>query len=37
VHAERLQRGLHLIQLEGLDHGGDELHATCLSGPCAAP
>src|SRR5215472_16728250 len=28
VHAERLQSGLDLVQLEGLDHGGDELHAT---------
>src|SRR5262249_15054713 len=37
VHAEHLQRGLHLVQLERLDHGGDELHATCLPGPCAAP
>src|SRR5215472_4327401 len=33
VHAERLQSGLDLVQLEGLDHGGDELHATTSVGP----
>src|SRR6516225_3023373 len=33
VHAERLQSGLDVVQLEGLDHGGDELHATTSVGP----
>src|SRR5262249_12511169 len=33
MHAERLQSGLDLVQLERLDHGGDELHATASVGP----
>src|SRR5215472_10108996 len=36
VHAERLQSGLDLVQLEGLDHGGDELHTTTSVGPALA-
>src|SRR5487761_14545 len=36
VHAERLQRALHVIELEWLDDCRDELHATTSSGPCLA-